>query len=195
MRQDLLASVPAEQMNLGAGQVDGGRHERESVDPGHRAYHFGQAGPLTSTSCSEESTPSGSKPNENVRHACGSRSITRTRWPCWPCLADRVHGGRLGDATLLVGHRNHFDHRAIVGPFTGSPLRDVAGPERTYSSESSLLHGHVVDEVAKGDVYVDQVIAPQRPEALSDGRTGSFGTGVAVTCSQVAPVADWHVAV
>ena len=109
--------------------------------------------------------------------------------------ADRVHGGRLGDATLLVGHRNHFDHRAIVGPFIGSPLRGAAGPEPDILIGSSLLHGHVADEVAQGDVYVDQVIAPQRPEALSDGRTRIVRPGVAVTCNQVAPAADWHVAV
>ena len=29
---------------------------------------------------------------------------------------ERLHGGRLGDAALLIGDREDFDHRVTIGP-------------------------------------------------------------------------------
>ena len=42
--QDVLAPGPGQQVDLGAGQVDGGRHHGETGNPGHREAHVGHLG-------------------------------------------------------------------------------------------------------------------------------------------------------
>ena len=131
----MLAVGPAEQMDLGTGQIDRGRHERESVDPGHRAHHLGEPGPAYEDVVQRRLDAVGIEA-EREREA-GLRikidhqdpvALLGHRHP------DRLHGGRLGDTALLVGERHHFDHRAIVGPSLRSGPRGGRLPAPTLLS-------------------------------------------------------------
>ena len=192
----MLAAGAAEQVYLGSGQIDGGRHQaRARRTSGTRRITSDSPARRTSTSCSEDVESIGIEAEREgqaglwieIDHQ-DPAALLGQRHP------DRLHGRRLGDTALLVGNATTLTIVAILGPSLACS-RGWRLPAPTRSAVGGLLERHVVHQVAQGDVHVVQVVAPQRAEGCrSPSAEGRPTAGVAVTCSQVA-VPDRHWAV
>ena len=116
--QDVFATGPAQQVHLGAGQVDGRRHQIEPFGTsGHGLDDVGQPGPADQHVVQRRVELVGIEAQRigearlrvEVDHE-DAASLLGQRHP------EGLHGRRLGHAALLIGDRDDLDHRRSLGP-------------------------------------------------------------------------------
>ncbi len=121
--KDVLTAGPGKEMDLRASQVDGGRHHVEAVHPGHSPDDLGHA-----LAPNEDVVE---RPAERIGIEAEGEGQARLRVEVdhqgpSPELGRRhpqgVHGGRLGHAPLLVGHRQDLGHAgSLRNPVPSAP--------------------------------------------------------------------------
>ena len=108
-------------MDLGAGQVDGGGYQAQTLDSLDLEPDLGDFGPTDQHIVQGGGEVVGIQPQRKGEAGLG---VEIDHQDALPLLGqgdpEGLHGGRLGHTTLLVGHCHHFDHGVeSMTPFDG----------------------------------------------------------------------------